>query len=94
MSDPVLSWTYDRLIRVIILPIFTVYHQKHPNADLVFGDDLEDVGGVLSTMELPLSDLVSQSAANLFESAVDLSIKLQIEKTLHMDYCQKLINYE
>ena len=61
---------------------------------LVFGDDLEDVGGVLSTMELPLSDLVSKSAANLFESAVDLSIKLQIEKTLHMDYCQKLINYE
>ena len=79
---------------MIILPIFTVHHQKHPNADLVFGDDLEDVGGVLSTMELPLSDLVSQSAANLFESAVDLSIKLQIEKTLHMDYCQKLINYE
>ena len=39
---------------------------------LVFGDDLEDVGGVLSTMELPLSDLVSQSAANLLESAVDL----------------------
>ena len=39
---------------------------------LVFGDDLEDAGGVLSTMEFPLSDLVSRSAANLFESAVDL----------------------
>ena len=46
---------------------------------LVFGDDLEDVGGVLSTMELPLSDLVSQSAANLLESAVDLlGYKLRI----------------